>query len=125
MNQKAAGILLNSILTDAEKGQSVFCLIEKFHNAKVGYAGGQFYKEWTAMTTRDEEVESKSSAELKEEHCCAKMRDDQQPSLFVAQLERLKIKMKEKNHDISEEDFVHVRWCDLCYHLLFELISRF
>jgi len=39
MNQKAAGILLNSILTDAEKGQSVFYLIEKFHNAKTGLCG--------------------------------------------------------------------------------------
>jgi len=106
MNQKAAGILLNSILTDAEKGQSVFHLIEKFHNAKAGYAGGQFYEEWTAMTTGYEEAESKSIADLKEEHCGAKMRDDQQPSLFVVQMERLKIKMKEKKHDISEEDFI-------------------
>jgi len=57
------------------------------------------------MTTRCEEVESKSIADLKEEHCGAKMRDDQQPSLFIVQMERLKIKMKEKNHDTSEEDF--------------------
>jgi len=88
MNQKAAGILLNSILTDTEKGQSVFYLIEKFHNAKAGYAGGQFYKEWTAMTTRCKEVESKSIADLKEECYGAKMRDDQQPSLFIVQMER-------------------------------------
>jgi len=36
MNQKAAGILLNSALADTEKGQSVFYLIEKFHNAQAG-----------------------------------------------------------------------------------------
>jgi len=48
------------------------------------------------MTTRCEEVESKSIADLKEEHCGAKMRDDQQPSLFIVQMERLKIKMEEK-----------------------------
>jgi len=106
MNQKAAGILLNSILTDTEKGQSVFYLIEKFHNAKAGYAGGQFYKEWMAMTKRYEEVESKSIADLKEEHCGAKMRDDQQPSLFIVQMERLKIKMEEKGHEISDENFL-------------------
>jgi len=88
MNQKAAGILLNSILTDAEKGQSAFYLIEKFHNAKAGCAGGQFYKEWTAMTTRYKEVESKSIADLKEYCCGAKMRDDQQPSLFIVQMEQ-------------------------------------
>jgi len=35
------------------------------------------------------------------------MRDDQQPtSLFIVQMERLKIKMKEKKYDISEEDFI-------------------
>ena len=107
MNQKAAGILLNSLLTNAERGQSVFYLIEKFHNAKAGgSAGGQFYKEWMAMTTRYEEVESKSIADLKEECYGAKMRDDQQPSLFIVQMERLKIKMKEKGHDVNEEDFL-------------------
>jgi len=108
MNQKAAGILLNSILTDAEKGQSVFYLIqvEKSHNAKAGYAGGQLHKEWTAMTNRCEEVESKSIADLKEEHCGAKMRDYQQPSLFIVQMERLKTKMEEKGHEISDENFL-------------------
>ena len=106
MNQKAAGILLNSIVTDTEKGQSVFYLVEKFHNTQDGYAGGQFHKECTAMTTRCEEVESKSIADRKEEHYGAKMRDDQQPSLFIVQMERLKIKMKEKGHDISEKDFL-------------------
>ena len=84
----------------------MFYLIEKFHNAKAGYAGGQFYKEWMAMTKRYEEVESKSIADLKEEHCGAKMRDDQQPSLFIVQMERLKIKMEEKGHEISDENFL-------------------
>ena len=106
MNQKAAGILLNSILTDTEMGQSVFYLIENFHNAKEGYASGQFCKEWTAMTTRCEEVESKSIADLKEEHYGATMRDNQQPSLFIIQMERLKIKMQEKKHNVSDEDFI-------------------
>jgi len=52
MNEKAAGILLNLILTDTEKGQSVFYLIEKFHNAKVDCAGGQFY----GMDGHDHEI---------------------------------------------------------------------
>jgi len=96
MNQKAVGILLNSILTDTEKGQSVFCLVEKFHNREAGHADEQFHEEWTAMTTRCEEVESKSIADLKEEHCGTKMRDDQQRSPFIAQMKKLKTKMKEK-----------------------------
>ena len=57
MNQKAAGILLNSSLTDAEKGQSMFCLIEKFHNAKAGHAGGQFCKEWTCCAVQKQHAE--------------------------------------------------------------------
>jgi len=77
MNQNAAGISLSLILIDAEKGQSVFCFIEKFHCAKAVCAGGQFCKEWMAMTTRCEEVESKSIADLKEECSSMKMRDDQ------------------------------------------------
>jgi len=44
MNQKAAGVLLNSILTDTEKGQSVFYLVEKFHNAKAGYPVDNFVR---------------------------------------------------------------------------------
>ena len=108
MNQKAAGILLNSILTDRHRKWSIGILpYWDFHNAKAGYAGGQFYKEWMAMTTRYEEVESKSIADLKEEYYGAKMRDNQQPSLFIMQMEWLKIKMKEKNHDVSDEDFIH------------------
>jgi len=39
------------------------------------------------MTTRYEEVESKSIADLKEEYYGAKMRDNQQPSLFIMQME--------------------------------------
>jgi len=60
MNQKAAGMmLLNSILNETEKGQSVFYLVEKFHNAQAGFAGGQFYEDWMALTKRHEEVEAK------------------------------------------------------------------
>jgi len=106
MNQKADGVLLNSILTDNEKGHLVFYLVEKFHNAQFGHAGGKFYEEWTAMTTRCVEVESKSIADLKEECYGAKMKDDQQPSLFIAQMERLKIKMAEKGHKTNAEDFM-------------------
>ena len=105
MNQKAADTLLNSTLTDAEKGQSVFCLIEKFHNAQEGFAGGQFHKEWMAMAKRHEEVESKSITDTKEEYHSARMKEDQQPSLFIVQMERLKIKMKEKGYEIKPENF--------------------
>ena len=106
MNQKAAGILLNSILTETEKGQSVFYLIEKFHDAGAGFAGGQFYKEWTALTKRYEEVEAKSIADLKKEYYSAKMEDEQQPSLFIVKMERLKIKMEEKGYKIDKDEFL-------------------
>ena len=59
------------------------------------------------MTTRHEEVESKSIADLKEECHGAKMKDDQQPSPFIVQMERLKTKMKEKGHDINDQDFLN------------------
>ena len=94
-------------MTETEKGQSVFYLIEKFHDVHDGYAGGQFYKEWEALTKRYEEVESKSLADLKEDYYGAKMTMDQQPSLFVVKMERMKIKMKEKGFKISEEDFIN------------------
>ena len=45
-NRKAAGILLNSIVCDDEKGKAAFFLIERYHNAADGYAGGYFKKEW-------------------------------------------------------------------------------
>ena len=34
------------------------------------------------------------------------MKDEQQPSLFIVQMEWLKIKMKEKGYDIKDEDFL-------------------
>ena len=45
-NRKAAGTLLNSIDSKTEKGKAAFYLVEKFHNADDGHAGGHFKKEW-------------------------------------------------------------------------------
>ena len=45
-NRKAAGILLNSITTTDAKGQSAFYLIEKFHNAAVGFTGGHDHNKY-------------------------------------------------------------------------------
>jgi len=43
----------------------------------------------------------------KEEYDGVKMRDNEQPSLFIAQMERLKIKMQEKKHNVSDKEFMH------------------
>ena len=67
-NRKAAGILLNSISINTKEGQADFQLIEKWHNAKDGCAGGHFHKEWEALIERHEELESKTVHDLKEEH---------------------------------------------------------
>jgi len=54
---------------------------------KQVFAGGQFYKERMTLAKRYEEVESKSISDLKEKCCSARMKEDQQPSLFIVQME--------------------------------------
>ena len=56
-NRKAAGIILDSIVTTTSRGKAAFHLIEKFHSVDSGYAGGHFYNEWTALTKRYEVIE--------------------------------------------------------------------
>ena len=107
MNRKAAGIIMNSITTDTKKGQAVFYLVEKFHDADLGFAGGQFWKEWGALKKRFDTVKAKTLQELEEEYYTAKMTEEDEPSLWITDLERLKIKLKEKKHDIPEEDFLN------------------
>jgi hypothetical protein len=48
-NRKAAGIVLNSILVDSEKGKAAFAIVEAFHNPESGFAGGHFKSEWEAL----------------------------------------------------------------------------
>ena len=57
-NRKAAGIVLNSILVDTEKGKAAFALVESFHNADDGFAGGHFKEEWDALCEWYEDVEA-------------------------------------------------------------------
>ena len=48
-NRKAAGALLNAINETTEEGKAAFFLIERFHDAESGYAGGHFTNEWKAL----------------------------------------------------------------------------
>ena len=105
-NRKAAGILLNSILTDTTKGKAAFHLIKKFHNTDDGYAGGHFYKEWAALIQRYEETETRPVAELKIEYYNSSMKETEDPTLYVIELERRKIKLGKKGYKIEDSAFL-------------------
>ena len=100
-NRKAGGILLNAIQTNADKGKAAFHLIEKFHNVDDGYSGGHFHKEWHALIERCEEVEVKSKSDLKREHCNSKMKETEDPRLFIVEMERKRIKLAKKGCQIN------------------------
>ena len=79
-NRKAAGALLNAIDETTEEGKAAFFLIERFHDAVSGYAGGHFTNEWKALTSRYEEVQVKSLRDQKEEYYSEKMDWDDHPT---------------------------------------------
>ena len=99
-NRKAAGILLGSIKTDTNKEKAAFYLVEKFIDADAGYAGGNFPSAWSALTKRYEDVDTVSKADLKQKYHDLKMGKDDQPSLFIVKLERLRVKLK-KDGEVS------------------------
>ena len=105
-NRKAAGILLNAILTETAKGKAAFHLIEKFHNTDEGYSGGHFHKEWTALIQRYEETETRPVAELKIEYYNSSMKETEDPTLYIIELERRKIKLDKKGYKIEDAAFL-------------------
>ena len=63
--------------------------------AVPGHAGGLFHDEWSALTTkRYEKIESEKLENLQKEFYGKEMSVDQQPSLFLVELERLRRKLK-------------------------------
>ena len=107
-NRKAAGLLLNAIDDTTDKGKAMFFLIEKYHNADSGFAGGQFYKEWKTLINRFESIQTKTLREYKSEYQSKKMGELEQPSLFISDMERLRIEIKKKNanHEIVDDAFM-------------------
>jgi hypothetical protein len=105
-NRKAAGILLGSIQTDSDSGKAAFHLVEKFMNKNEGYAGGNFKKAWAALEKRFKERDTISKADLKQGYYDLKMKVNEQPALFIVKLERMKQKLEDHGHKISDEDFL-------------------
>ena len=105
-NRKAAGTLLNSIDSSTEEGKAAFFLIERYHDADDGCAGGQFIEEWKALTARCETVQVKNLRDQKKDYYTDKMGQREQPSLFVVRLDRMRKDLKKMKHDIDEDDFI-------------------
>ena len=105
-NRKAAGILLNSIVCGDEKGKAAFFLIERYHNAADGYAGGYFKKEWEALIARYEQIQVKNLRDQKEEYHNEKMDRNEQPSLFIVKLDRMRKDLAKLGYDVDDETFV-------------------
>ena len=105
-NKKAAGILLNSILTSTDGGKAAFYLIGKFHTDENGFSGGHFYWEWSALVSRYEDVEEKTLSQLRKEYCNMRMEETENPSLFVVDMERKCIKLNKKGYKIEKEAFL-------------------
>ena len=81
-------------------------MIEKYHNANDGFAGGHFYKEWKALEKRYETIESEKLEDLKSKYYNTTMGAEEQPSLFVVKLERIRIKLNRLGYKIDEESFI-------------------
>ena len=105
-NRLAAGLLLQAINTDKDEGKATFYQVEKFMDPAEGYAGGHFPKAWQELCNRFEETETLDLVDLQQEYFDMKMEEDEEPSLFIVKLERMKKKLRDNGHKISDEDFL-------------------
>jgi hypothetical protein len=96
-NRKAAGIILNSINVETEKGKAAFALVETYHNAQNHFAGGHFKQEWEALCEWYEDVEGDAVDVLKEEYYKERMEQDEQPSIFIVRMKTKKILLARKD----------------------------
>ena len=106
LNCRAAGTLLNCIVTTTKQGQAVFDLLAKHHNAKKGFVGGHFYKEWQALIRRYESVDVQKLEHLKSEYYSEHMDLMESPSVFVTRMERLKDRLCQFGHQIDDTTFL-------------------
>ena len=106
LNCRAAGTLLNCIITTSKQGQAVFDMLAKYHSADRGYVGGHFYKEWQALIRRYESVDVQKLEALKSEYYSQHMDLMESPSVFVTKMERLKDRLCQFGHPIEEMTFL-------------------
>ena len=107
MNRKAAGLLLSSIDTESELGESAFSIVEAFVDPDAGYAGGQFLKAWKAMEKRFEDQDTVDVADLKQNFYDKKMKDGERPSLFIDKLNKMRKKLaNEMSYKMNENDYL-------------------
>ena len=105
-NRKAAGILLNSILTDTDEGQVAFYEVDQYHSEADGYPGGHFYKAWKALKERYETVVEDTVDKLKTKYYGCKMNLMDDPTIFVNKMDRIQAKMKKKGFTIEDAEFL-------------------
>ena len=106
LNAKACGCLINSILTSSDEGEVILHMVEKTMSSD--YPGGNFVQAYTnGIVKRYEEKDTTTKAKLQEEYYGLKMETNEDPSVFMMKLEKVKIKL-ERNHKvvIEEKDFV-------------------
>ena len=107
MNRKAAGLLLSSIDTESELGESAFSIVEAYVDPDAGYAGGQFLKAWKAMEKRYEDQDTVDVADLKQNFYDKKMKDGERPSLFIDKLNKMRKRLaNEMSYKMDESDYL-------------------
>jgi hypothetical protein len=106
LNKKAAGVVLNSIEVETDAGMHAFYVVDKYHDIDKGYAGGHFYDKWEALKKRYGWVNAEKLQDLKEAYYAKKMKKDEQPSLFVTDLDRIRTKLLKHKHMIRDVDFI-------------------
>ena len=102
----ASGILLQSINTATDAGKAAFYQVEKFIDADSGYAGGHFLTAWKALCKRFDEEEVIDLVDLQQEYFDMKMEDTERPSIFIVRLERMRKRLRDNGHTISDKDFL-------------------
>jgi hypothetical protein len=105
-NRKASGILLSSIDTTTERGATTFHMVDKFRKTNDGYAGGHFINAWKALSKRFEDEDTVSFGDLKQKYYDMKMKEDENPEVFITKLELLKVKLEKHKFKIDDKDFI-------------------
>ena len=71
-----------------------------------GYSAGHFPKAWQELCEHFEETATLDLVDLQQEYFDMKMEEDKEPSLFIVKLERMRKKLRDNGHSISDKDFL-------------------
>ncbi len=106
LNRKAAGIVMNSINVTTKEGKAAFAIVDPFHDADTGFAGGHFYNEWAALKDWYDNVVQEDLEQIRNRYYQSTMAKDVQPSMFILDMKKTRKDLEMQGYKISHKEFL-------------------